>query len=184
MRTWKDVATLIKPKNAGRFVARGAAGLPFLLEEGVDVAFVPPQTDLPRIGTVNYCRELPDGSYLVGFDTVPDDKTAHGLAGVHCLMRRDEVADLMDPEDPLSWSGWQIVRENGDPIGEVTGVVDNPGQQLLEVQRPGDVPLAYVPVVDEFIVALDESSRTVTVNVPEGLLTLNDAPTCVISPVS
>ena len=176
MRTWKDVATLVKPKNAsGRFVARAAAGLPFLLEEGVEVAFVPPQTDLPRHGNVVYASELSDGSFVVGFDTVTDEKTAHGLAGVHCLMRIEDIQGLMDPDDPVSWNGWQVVYADGTCIGEVTGLLDNPGQMLLEVQRPGDVPPAYIPVVDEFIVNVDEQQRAVTVQLPPGLLTLNDA---------
>ena len=175
MRTWKDVATLVKPKNAtGRFVARAAAGLPFLLERGVEVAFVPPQTDLPRRGIVVYSNELPDGTFVVAFDTVTDEKAAHGLAGVHCLMRREDVQDLMDPEDPLSWNGWHVFYEDGRCIGEVTGLLDNPGQMLLEVQRPGDVPLAYIPVVDEFIVNVDERQHVLTVQLPPGLLTLND----------
>ena len=40
MRAWADVAVLAKTKNLkGRFVVRAAAGLPFLLEEGDEVAF-------------------------------------------------------------------------------------------------------------------------------------------------
>ena len=49
MRGWIDVAYLAKPKNLnGGLVARGASGLPALLHEGLEAAFVPPVIDAPR----------------------------------------------------------------------------------------------------------------------------------------
>ena len=49
MRAWTDVAVLARTKNLqGGFVAQSAAGLPFLLSEGLEVAFVPPVSDAPR----------------------------------------------------------------------------------------------------------------------------------------
>ena len=175
MRTWKDVATLVKTKNLkGRFVARPAANLPFALYEGVQVAFVPPQTDLPRAGIVNYLAERGDGSYEVGFDTVTDETGAHGLVGCHCLMRVADLEQAIDYDSPQSWSGWRVMTPDGDVVGTVAGLVENPGQSLLEVERGGGLALSYIPVVDAFIVDVDEQSREVTVDVPEGLLTLND----------
>lgn len=175
MRTWKDVATLVKPKNLnGRFVARAAADLPCLLEEGMEVAFVPPQTDLPRSGTVNYLRELSDDSFEVGFTSVTDEAAAHGLAGCHCLVRVADVQDALDAEALASWSGWRVVNAQGHTLGEVAGIIDNPGQSLLEVERGNDLPLAYIPLVDEFVLNVDEAAQEVVVDVPESLLTLND----------
>ena len=175
MRRWKDVATLVKPKKLnGRFVARPAAGLPFLLEEGMEVAFVPPQNDLPRRGTLDYVRESPDGSYEVGFDTVRDEAAARALSGSHCLVRRADIdEDLLEDLD-VSWEGWRIVDESGTLIGEATNMLDTPGQTLLEVSRGAGLPLSYIPVVDEFIVEVDEHDHRIVVAVPEGLLTLND----------
>lgn len=175
MRTWKDVATLVKPKNLnGRFVARPAAGLPFVLREGMHVAFVPPQTDLPREGRVDYARERGDGSYEVGFDTVGDESVAHALAGTHCLVRRSDLEGLQAADSPASWNGWQVVRADGSPIGSVAGFIDNPGQALIEVDRGEGLPAALIPVVDEFVTDVDEEQRVICVDVPEGLITIND----------
>ena len=175
MRTWKDVATLVKTKNLkGRFVARPAADLPFILEEGMEVAFVPPQTDVVRSGVVEFTRELADDSFEIGFDSVQDETTAHALVGCHCLVRRDDIQDLLDEVQQASWSGWRVVRVDASLIGEVADIIENPGQLLLEVTRGDDLPAAYIPVVDDFIVDVDDEACEITVDVPESLLTLND----------
>ena len=175
MRTWKDVATLVKRKNLnGRFVARPAAGLPFVLEEGQEVALVPPQTDLPRSAVVELVRDLGDGSFEVQFDSITDEATASGLVGCHCLVRRSDVQGKLSCAPEASWEGWRVVDESGGLIGEVHGLLDNPGQSLLEVGRGEGLPMAYIPVVDAFICDVREDVRTITVTLPEGLLTLND----------
>ena len=175
MRTWKDVATLVKTKNLnGRFVARTAADLPLLLEEGMEVALVPPQTDLPRSGVVDYVCELADGSFEIGFDSVKDETSAHGLVGSHCLVRRSCIQDQLDAEVSASWSGWRVVDVSGHAVGEVVEIIDNPGQSLLVVNRGAELPEAFIPLVDAFIVSVDENEREIVVDVPDGLLTLND----------
>ena len=73
MRTWVDVAILAKSRNLdGRFVARAAAGLPFLLEEGDTVSLVPPKLDVPRTVTVSHVVLLDDDRAEITFDEVDD----------------------------------------------------------------------------------------------------------------
>lgn len=172
MRTWKDVATLVKPKRLdGRFVARCAADFPFMLEEGTHVALVPPRTDLPRSVTVNYAREIDDTSYELGFEEVIDETQAHGLVGCHCLIERANIDESLYEHEPASWEGWTVVDGEGNAIGTVHDVMHNPGQSLLEVNRLENKP-AYIPVVDEIIRAVDVEERTITVSLPDGLLDL------------
>lgn len=173
MRTWKDVATLVKTRNLkGRFVARYAADFPFSLQEGVEVAFVPPQTDLPRRGVVTFSHEVDDSTFEVEFDTVQDEHDAHGLVGCHCLIRRDEIDESLYEDEPATWEGWEVVDEDGAFIGFVKDVADNPGQALLEVERPDGVGTAYIPVVDEIIIGVDVPGSVITVCLPKGLLDL------------
>ena len=172
MRTWKDVATLVKTKSLnGRFVARPAADFPFILEVGTEVAFVPPQTDLPRSGVVDFVRDIDGAAYEVGFDSVTDEVAAHGLAGCHCLIRRDEIDESAYEEEPATWVGWRVVLADGNAVGEVESLIENPGQALLEVRREDAAP-AYIPVVEEFILDVDVDVRTITVELPAGLLDL------------
>ena len=173
MRAWKDVATLVKTKNLkGRFVARPAAGLPFLLEEGMRVAFVPPQTDLPREAVVEFVGEQGDGAFEVGFDAVGDETTAHGLVGCHCLVKRADLELDELEESPETWAGWRVFDADGALVGEVSELVDRPVQPLLAVARADGRGEAFLPVADELIVEVDPDAQRIVMEIPAGLLDL------------
>ena len=172
MHDWLDVAVLTKCKNKdGRFAVRCAAGLPFMLVEGDEVALVPPRTDLPRRVEVADARELGNGKFEVRFVDVDGD-VARGLEGMHCLLRRDQIADELYEEPSAVWGGWRVIDEREGKIGEVSGFVDNPVQSLLEVSVPGKDDPVLVPVVDEIVLDVDVDAQTVHVALPNGLLDL------------
>ena len=172
MRMWKDVATLVKTRSLnGRFVARVAADFPFIIAEGTQVAFVPPQTDLPRDGRVTFVRDIDGVSYEVGFDSVTGDVTARGLIGCHCLVIRADLGDCELSEERGGYVGWRVVEADGNAVGDIESIVEKPGQSLLEVRRENG-RTAYIPLVDEFICDIDEEQHTVHVDLPAGLLDL------------
>ena len=172
MRDWMDVAVLVKTRNMkGRLVVRGAAGLPFLLEEGDEVAFVPPQTDAPRRATVTEVRLIDDRSAEVLFDGV-DGEAARILVGCHCLIRRSEIDVSAIEAEPAFWDGWSVVDVDAGLVGTVKGVIDNPGQSLLEVQRADGLGDVLIPAVDQIVLEVDADSRIVHVDLPTGLLDL------------
>lgn len=174
MRAWADVAYLATTKNLnGGLVARSAAGLPFLLSEGLSVALVPPRLDAPRNVTVASVQMRGDDEALVFFDEVSDAATAQALVGCHVLAPRDafDPADLEPEGEWPSWEGWEVVDAAAGAVGAVAGVEELPLQSLLVVERP-DGSEALIPLVDEFIVAVDEDARRIDVALPDGLLDL------------
>ena len=171
MRTWVDVAVLAKSRNLdGRFVARAAAGLPFLLEEGDSIALVPPKLDLPRTVTVSRVVLLDDERAEVSFEEVSDAGIASELVGMHCLIKRDLIDAESFEEAPALWEGWPIVDASLGEIGTLAGVVENTAQTLLEVDRNGSIVL--VPFVDEIVTEIDVDGERILVNLPNGLLEL------------
>ena len=94
MGAWVRVAEFTKAKHLkGGLVARSVAGLPFLLEEGLFCAFVPPVIDVPRQGTVVEVRPEARGGATVFFDTVVDANQADALVGCYVLARREDLPD-------------------------------------------------------------------------------------------
>lgn len=149
---------------------RSAAGLPFLLEEGLEVAFVPPVLDAPRRARVREVTEQ-GNDVVVFFEGVEDRTTAEMLAGCHCLVRR---ADL--PEDALAIGshglvGWTARDEAAGFSGTVADVVENPGQVLLQLAG-SDGRTVLVPLVDEFVAGFDEDAREIALRAPAGLYDL------------
>ena len=178
MRAWMHVADLARTKTLqGGLVARSVPGLPFLLHEGLEVAFVPPQHDAPRRGIVRSMRDEGRGAYLVEFEGVDDIGTAELLAGCRCLVRRGDVPDAPSPADGGSLVGWEVHDGRAGLVGAVSGVVENPGQTLLEVSASprdahGAARTVLIPLVDAFVVEIDEEARRIDVDVPAGLLDL------------
>ena len=171
MRTWVDVATLVKTKNLdGRFVVKSTAGLPFLLEEGVQVSFVPPQLDAPRSAVVASVRDFDEHTAEVVFEGV-DGEAAGLLVGSHCLVERANIDDVVFVTSPGAWEGWTVVDAVVGEIGPVLGIVERPGQDLLEIGRQ-EAPSVLVPLVDELVLGIDVHSKTIRVELPKGLLDL------------
>ena len=181
MRTWVDVAELTNTKTLnGGLVARSASGLPFLLSEGMEVAFVPPVLDAPRRARVEGVQPAGNDSYVVQFSGISHIDTASLLVGSHCLVRRADVPkDDLRAYAPL-WDGWSVRDIRAGHVGKVEGVEDRAVQPLLLVRVPaedgeGDVRegrQVLIPLVEEFLVDVNEEALCITVDVPAGLLDL------------
>lgn len=174
MRGWMSIAYLAKPKNLnGGLVARGASGLPFALHPGLTLAVVPPQLDAPRTLTVREVTERAENEALVFFDEVSDLSGAELLAGCELLAREEGIdASVLEEAEALpAWEGWSVHDERAGYVGEVVEVAERATQPLLTVRRleGGE---ALIPLVDEFIVGIDEGGRRIDVSLPAGLLDL------------
>ncbi|WP_297155421.1 ribosome maturation factor RimM [uncultured Ellagibacter sp.] len=176
MRTWADVAWLATAKNLdGGLVVRSASGLPFLLEEGMEVAFVPPVLDVPRRAKVEEIRPQDDTSAVVWFEGVADIDTAKALCGCHVLVRREELPELAQAVAAAhsdGASGWEVHDAKAGLLGTLSRVEDNPGQSLLIVDRAGGEGTLLIPLVDEFLIGVDDERERIDVDVPRGLLSL------------
>lgn len=173
MRTWANVAELSKTKTlTGGLVARCVPGLPFLLEEGMEVAFVPPQHDAPRRARVQSVQDAGRGTYLVMFEGIDSIGVAELLVGCSCLVRRVDLPEgaLVVETDGLA--GFEVHDVRAGLVGTVESVVENPGQSLLSVARTGGGQPVLVPLVDAFVVRFDEDARCIEVDLPDGLLEL------------
>ena len=60
--------------------------------------------------------------------------------------------------------------EEGKTIGSIKTVHDQGAQALFEIDRVDTT--ALIPIHDDFILTVDRITKTITVNLPEGLLDL------------
>ena len=66
--------------------------------------------------------------------------------------------------------GFSIKDKNFGEVGIITGINDTTAQALFEINRDGIEVL--IPMNDAFILEVNRISKSITVNVPEGLIDL------------
>lgn len=171
MTEWTIVAKLYKAKNkeGGLFVS-STKGLPFLLTPGMEVCFVPPVLRVPRYAQVLRIDEVGDKS-LIFFKGISDQNTAEELVGHYCLVRVDDLPDGWNEQTELDMRFFNVVSPTGALLGSIEDIQPNPAHPLL-VLRPAQkqADTVLIPLVDEFVVDLDEDEKRIVMDLPQGLL--------------
>lgn len=112
--------------------------------------------------TVATSRALPQGKWMVVFDEVADRNAAEALGG------RTLWGEPLADDDAL-WVhdliGGRVVDQHGVERGVCIAVIDNPANDLLELDTGHLVPVTFVESVADGVI---------TVDAPDGLFELLD----------
>ncbi|MCM1028269.1 MAG: ribosome maturation factor RimM [Pseudoflavonifractor sp.] len=121
-------------------------------------------------------------TFLVGFDGVDTETEAADFVGETLYVLTSEIASLRrvgwdedETEDDgfyaSSLVGFTILSLEGEEIGAVADIDMTTSNTLLIVERPmGDTVM--VPLADGLVSGYDPEGKTLTMDVPEGLLDL------------
>ena len=174
-RPWAQVAQLISSQGLkGKFTARSVRGLPFFLEPGMEVRFVPPLLKGPRRAVVESVEEASGGDWRVSFSGIRSRETADALSGSFCLVKRSLLPEGFERMGAYGWEfiGCDVVDCSFGSLGQVVEVREMPTQDLLLVEGPfGEV---MIPAVDEFILEVDLEDGRIETRIPSGLLSFSD----------
>jgi 16S rRNA processing protein RimM len=144
-----------------------------------DVRFAPGSvlaTEPARLGPLTVAAvRWHSGRLLLLVEGLHDRNGAEALRGA---VLSAEVDDADAPEDPEEFfdhqlRGLAVVTVTGAPIGTVDDVIHLPSQDLLSVRR-GDGREVLVPFVAEIVPEIDVDAGRVVVDLPPGLLELDD----------
>jgi len=104
---------------------------------------------------------------LLGFDGITDRNSVEKLRNT--LLYAD--VDINEPSNDeneyhvLQLIGCQAVLENGDVFGEISDVINLPGQDLLAIKTANGEQL--IPFVHQLVPTVDISNKKVVVIPPE-----------------
>ena len=118
--------------------------------------------DGERWRTVSSSRSLPQGKWMVVFDDVADRTAAEALSGRTLWGEPLSDADALWVHDLI---GGRVVDQDGVERGVCVAVVDNPANDLLELDTGHLVPVTFVEAVADGLIR---------VRTPEGLFDLLD----------
>jgi 16S rRNA processing protein RimM len=75
-------------------------------------------------------------------------------------------------EDFQSLKGYKVFIQDNELLGEITDVIPNPAQLLLNITSPAKKNI-LIPLHEHFIVSIDKKKKVLFMNIPEGLTEIN-----------
>lgn len=117
-------------------------------------------------------------SYLVKFEGIDSEIEAKKLVNKTIYAVRDRLKEFMldnyDEEYALydDLIGWTIIDSEKGVIGKVVEIDTNTENELFIVESE-DRNIVYIPLTEDFIDKMDESTKTIIMNLPDGLLDIN-----------
>ena len=103
---------------------------------------------------------------LLGFDGFKDRNAIEKLRDTLLYAEVDinETSDVADEYHVLQLIGCQAILENGEVFGEITDVINLPGQDLLAIKTSDGEQL--IPFVHQLVPTVDITHKKITVIPP------------------
>ncbi|MCB0636993.1 MAG: 16S rRNA processing protein RimM [Lewinella sp.] len=111
------------------------------------------------------------GGLLIKLEEVNDKETANLLHGKTILLAADQLPAVAETYPLPPWEGFLIEDEDDGPIGTIIELIEMPQQVLAAVDYQGREIL--IPLHEDLIVELDEEQKRIILQLPEGLLDLD-----------
>ena len=123
---------------------------------------------------IDACQMRGERSATVHFARVKSVSAAEMLVGCRVCALQPSDSDATSDTD-FSLVGYSVSDSNLGLIGSISDIDDRvQANPIFVVQSShGEV---LIPAVDEFIVSVDDVKRLITMDIPQGLVSLNDAP--------
>jgi len=131
----------------------------FLLIEGIPIPFF-----------IKSLRSKGRDASLINFDEVETMADANDLVGLRIFaeIKRKAKSDEVYLEDLV---GYTIITNLGVKMGEIDGIHDYSGNLVFQVKNSAGNEV-LIPATPDFILELDEDSKTLIMELPEGLADL------------
>lgn len=117
-------------------------------------------------------RFTSQGFALVFFDGVDDKARAERLRGLSIWIEEEAIPENYLDEDALvNLIGYTVQDHVAGDLGEVADVVEHPGNSFLVIDKQdGEI---LIPINDSIIKTIDKVGRKISIEAPEGLVSLN-----------
>jgi len=106
---------------------------------------------------------------LLLFEEIDTREKALPLVGKLCWLPEEQFKKYADQQAPASLLGYQLI-EATKPLGIIEEVIEQPQQFLCRIQIEKKEVL--IPLNESTLVSIDHQAKTVTVQLPDGLLSI------------
>lgn len=108
--------------------------------------------------------------FIVGFEGIENLSDAEQLVGLQVQIHQGELSE--DSGDfQITLRGYQLQHAQGAIIGRIADIDSSTANILILVERPNQSAVA-IPLVEQWIVAIDRDNQIITMDFPLQLLDL------------
>lgn len=105
---------------------------------------------------------------VIKLEGIDDRNMSEMLRGKNLFVNKEDFSLEEDSYYTEDLIGMRVVNDNGEAIGILKGIVSNPAHDLYEIEK-NDGKTFMLPAVKQFILAVDTDTKTITVNLIEGI---------------
>lgn len=105
---------------------------------------------------------------LLTLDEIDSMELAKSLSGKNVYLEEEVFSKLKPKAVSADMIGFKVTDQTHGELGVVEDLFETPGQVLATVQHKGKELI--IPLIDATIIGIDGARKTITVNLPEGLL--------------
>lgn len=120
-----------------------------------------------------------DTSILLKIDGVETQEAAQTFCGLtiyfdrKCFTKKEaEEYDAVEEEED-SFIGYTVIDQTAGELGSIVDINDQTANVLFIIERNGEEIM--VPAADDLVVSIDDDAKEIIMNLPIGLLNLDDA---------
>ena len=135
--------------------------------KGLETIFIEEKRDtfLPYFVTATKIKN--EGETYISLEGIQSKEAARFLVKREVWLCENDFKKFAAAAAPISFLGFMIV-DQGEEIGEVTEVIEQPHQVLCAVIIHGKE--ALIPLHEDSLEKIDKKNRKIYVNLPDGLL--------------
>lgn len=110
------------------------------------------------------------GSTIINFLYCENLREADELAGAELYVKQNFTNNNKHKKSRPDINNYEVFSKNHGVIGTVKAINEIPGNPVMEIQNNNNI--IFVPYVDEFIIKISHTRKTIEINPPEGLIEL------------
>lgn len=105
---------------------------------------------------------------LIDLEWINDETEAKKLAKKSVWIENTWESEIIQDDESSNWIGYVVCNTENELLGTIVGFNDYSGNLVLTIEKNGIEQL--IPFHPDLLAGLDDEKRTITYNLPDGLI--------------
>ncbi len=120
---------------------------------------------------INSLKNQKANIYRINFDSIDSENKAEKLRNIEIFCKKNQLLEEdYNASETKRLIGYKLLDIGEEHIGEITNIINNYQQDLIEVMYIEKKLL--IPYVDEMIIQINQDEKVIEMELPDGILDL------------